>query len=165
MKSQNLLNEIVTDAPTLHKAGITVGWFIEQIEKLNATSFKVVYKDRDKGEDEKALRYDNYLSMKNVTINRKDAMVKLDFYSDLSSKIARDLANGFSLKRFENGFAKNLGSNYKNFILKFHTLDGKLFMYGPIMPSQFLIYKKNPKCCIVVMRPADDVLKKQSISL
>lgn len=103
--------------------------------------------------------------MKNLSINYKSAMVKLNFSSYLPSKVARDAANGFSLKQFENGFAKNLGSEYRDFILTFHLSDGSFLLFEPVMPAQFLPYKKNPKCCIVVMKHTRSVLKKQDVPL
>lgn len=163
--SKKLLNEIFSDINLVEKSGITVGWFIDQIEKIGATSFKVVLDEECEDGDEKALRYNNYLSMKNLSINYKSAMVKLNFSSYLPSKVARDAANGFSLKQFENGFAKNLGSEYRDFILTFHLSDGSFLLFEPVMPAQFLPYKKNPKCCIVVMKHTRSVLKKQDVPL
>ena len=54
------------------------------------------------------------LEMKNVRFTRDKIFIKLDFSNNLPTKIARDLSTGFSLKKFENGFAKNFGAKYKD---------------------------------------------------
>lgn len=159
LKSKKLLNEIYCDIGALKQAGFSIGWFVDQIEKIGATSFKIVI-DNGNG-DEQALKSSRFLTMKNVHVNGKDGCIQLDLTSNLPSNIARDAANGFSLKQFENGFAKNLGYKYRDFELRFHLMDGHLFIWDPVMPAQFLPYKKNLKCCVVVMKHVDNKLNEE----
>lgn len=165
---QQKLNEIFTDVNLIEKSLFSAGWFIDQIDKLGSTSFKIVYaKEKelkmnvdgyglrtyavDYTGTEFPLESSKFLEMKNVSFTQDRIFIKLDFSDNLPTKIARDLSNGFSLKRFENGLAKNFGAKYKDVQIGFRLSDDA-FIKQPIFPVKFLKYKKNPKCCIIVMK-------------
>lgn len=149
-----------SDKHLVDASKFTIGWFIDQLDAIDADSFKIVMKlDNDA---RKQFAFDNELKMTAVSPKEDEFIVYLQnaTHHAIAPNLAQDMSRGFSAKKFQTKLAKKYGSRYKDIKLVFCLYDG-VFRKEPQFPVQFLKYNKNQRCCIVVL--GDSYLNKSKL--